>query len=429
VSRERILIISHRHPDLSLGGSELAAYAHWKELRRQGIEAMFLAGAAFQSGHVGTPFSARSADGREVLFHAPPVDHFRHSQPQRHIVYDDFRALLEHFAPTAVHFHHYVHLGLELVREVRRFGADLPIVMTLHEYLAVCNAQGQMLKTDGSLCRKAAPLDCHGCFPERSPQEFFMRELFIKSFLGLVDHFICPSQFLRDRYVAWGLPSDRMTVLENGLGLDSAAGSQGPADDRLSNRFLVLGQLSRRKGTLLLLDAVEALPKEIRERIRIELYGSMQYAEEDFKARVQRAQETLSPALRCCGPYFPENVDAILRSAGWVIVPSIWWENSPLVIQEAFRARRPVICSNIGGMAEKVQHGISGLHFMAGSAVELARCIQEAASSPGLLARLSAGTPQPPNIQQTVAKLLSLYRAGRDAASHAAAERTEPVGA
>ena len=50
----------------------------------------------------------------------------------------------------------------------------------------------------------------------------------------------------------------------------------------------------------------------------------------------------------------------------WVVVPSIWWENSPLVIQEAFLHGRPVICSDIGGMAEKVRHGVDGLHFRVG---------------------------------------------------------------
>ena len=52
-----------------------------------------------------------------------------------------------------------------------------------------------------------------------------------------------------------------------------------------------------------------------------------------------------------------------MSSVDWVVVPSIWWENSPLVIQEAFMHGRPVICSDIGGMAEKVNDGVDGLHF------------------------------------------------------------------
>jgi glycosyltransferase involved in cell wall biosynthesis len=93
-----------------------------------------------------------------------------------------------------------------------------------------------------------------------------------------------------------------------------------------------------------------------------------------------------------------------------VITPSIWWENSPLVIQEAFAARRPVICSNIGGMAEKVEHGVSGLHFRVGSASDLAARLEEAATHPGLWGALCNGLPEPPTIQETVDVLLGVYR-------------------
>ena len=55
--------------------------------------------------------------------------------------------------------------------------------------------------------------------------------------------------------------------------------------------------------------------------------------------------------------------------ANYVVVPSIWWENSPVVIQEAYAARRPVICSGIGGMAEKVIDGVTGLHVLARSSM------------------------------------------------------------
>jgi hypothetical protein len=165
MSEERVLIISHGHPDFSLGGGEVAAHLQWKELRRRGIETKLVARVADSPGHIGAPFFLRSADGMEVLFSPPPVNHFKHSQPHRRVVYEDFRALLERFQPTVVHFHHYVHLGLEMIREVRKYSRDTFIALTFHEFLAICNANGQMRKTNGALCHKAAPLDCHLCFP------------------------------------------------------------------------------------------------------------------------------------------------------------------------------------------------------------------------------------------------------------------------
>lgn len=406
----RILIISHGHPDFSAGGSETAAYAHWRELRRQGIEAMLICRVANSPGHAGTPFFSRSDDGLEVLFSPPAVDHFRHSQPQGKVIYEDFSALLKRFKPTVVHFHHYAHMGLELIREVRKFDNDVPVFLTLHEFLAICHAQGQMLKTNGTLCRRAAPIDCHLCFPEIPPQTFFMRELFIKSFLSLVDAFVCPSEFLRDRYIAWGVPEDKLVLLENGQPRHDKRSGEDPSDQSYERRFVLLGQISRRKGTLLLLEAIKLLPKTLRKSIKVELHGSAQYAEEGFQAKLERALLDLRGTVTLCGPYASRDVFGIIRRSGWVLVPSIWWENSPTVIQEAFTAGRPVICSDIGGMAEKVANGVNGIHFRVANAVDLAMRIEQCATNPGLWKQLCAGVPQPPAIHETVGTILDLYQ-------------------
>src|SRR5215469_8878729 len=161
MSDPRILIVAHGHPDFSLGGAEIAAHAHWAELRRRGIGAMLISRVSKSPGHPGATFFSRSPDGLDVLFSPPLVDHFRHTQQQGRVVYEDFRALLDQFRPTVVHFQHYAYVGLEVVREVRKYSADVPIIVTLHEYLAICYAHGQMVKTNGVLCQKAAPLDCH----------------------------------------------------------------------------------------------------------------------------------------------------------------------------------------------------------------------------------------------------------------------------
>src|ERR1044071_6965300 len=95
----------------------------------------------------------------------------------------------------------------------------------------------------------------------------------------------------------------------------------------------------------------------------------------------------------------------------WVVVPSIWWENSPLVIQEAFQHGRPVICSDIGGMAEKVTHGVNGLHFRRGDAHSLAAAMRRAVDTPGVCEKLRSGTPHVQPTPEHVACLSRHYRA------------------
>jgi glycosyltransferase involved in cell wall biosynthesis len=85
-------------------------------------------------------------------------------------------------------------------------------------------------------------------------------------------------------------------------------------------------------------------------------------------------------------------------------VPSVWWENSPVVIQEARRAGTPLIVSDIGGMAEKTEPGVDGLHFRRGSPVDLARAMLDAAD-PVLRAKLGATIRDAPGRAEFLASL------------------------
>ncbi len=122
------------------------------------------------------------------------------------------------------------------------------------------------------------------------------------------------------------------------------------------------GQLSVLKGVGVLLDAAEELRRRPPRggRVRIEIWGdaSNQPPELRTRDRAAVAGEPLGGELQ--RPYENDQVIGLMQRCHAVVVPSIWWENSPLVIQEAFMARRPVICSDIGGMAEKVRDGVDG---------------------------------------------------------------------
>ncbi len=81
-----------------------------------------------------------------------------------------------------------------------------------------------------------------------------------------------------------------------------------------------------------------------------------------------------------------------MSACDYVLVPSLWWENSPVVIQEAYAAKRPVICTGIGGMAEKVTNEVSGLHFRLNDHLDLVSAM-ERASEGDTFARLQLGLP------------------------------------
>ena len=132
-----------------------------------------------------------------------------------------------------------------------------------------------------------------------------------------------------------------------------------------------------------------------------------------FRAEFDAKLRAAEPLAQHLGPYDRAEVAGLMHGVDWVVVPSIWWENAPLVIHEARAAGRPVICSGIGGMAELVQDGVTGLHVPPGDAAALAEAMELAATDPGRWDRM-AGAARPASHAAFVDAHLGLYHALRD---------------
>ena len=127
------------------------------------------------------------------------------------------------------------------------------------------------------------------------------------------------------------------------------------------------------------------------------------------RAEVERRLQECRTVVSFNGPYENTEVIGLMQRCHAVLVPSIWWENSPLVIQEAFAARRPVICSDIGGMAEKVRDGVDGWHFRARSAGSLADLLRGLAEEPGRVVEVQTLRAKPAAASQTTNSTIELY--------------------
>jgi glycosyltransferase involved in cell wall biosynthesis len=376
---KRILVISHGHPDIKKGGAEVASYNFFKELESRGEDAFYLA-CSEQLPHGGTSFSAHNSS-REILFHTKIEDVFLYSNYVSRALWKEFKDLLEILSPDVIHFHHYVGMGIEALEVTRRTLANVKIVLTLHEYLAICHNKGLMIKTNSALCYRASPKDCSSCFPDKSPADFFLREKYLKRILNNVDKFVAPSNFLKNRYVEWGIDETKISVIENGLSTSTISTKLNiGGEDRI--RFAFFGQLNPNKGVEILLEAISKLPKKIQRKAIFDIYGAnLSFQPSLFQERISELLEKLKNIVSYHGAYEQNMMSKLISRTDWVIVPSTWWENSPMVIQEAFQHKVPVIVSDIGGMAEKVEHGKTGLHFMTGSSVDLVDVITYAVNN------------------------------------------------
>ncbi|QRM30271.1 glycosyltransferase family 4 protein [Microvirga sp. VF16] len=412
----RILIVSHGHPSFSLGGAEIAAYNLHKGLNRVGgAESRFFARVGHPvARHSGTALmSLRQTEG-EFLYHADEYDHFLISNRNTEEIERDFLRVLRDLKPDVVHFHHFIGLGLEMIYAVRQALPDCVIVITFHEFLSICNHHGQMVKTGGTkLCHRASPSDCNACFPEISPARFLRREHFIRGLLDVADYFVSPSQFLVDRYVDWGLDRSRFIVIENGLDIaEPAAPRPLPQRTGRRSRFGYFGQITQFKGVDILLDAVTCIPDSVwGDDAQLMIFGgNLERQPEPFQEKIRKLVERAGPRVRFYGSYQNSEMPRLMRSIDWTIIPSIWWENSPIVIQESFFHGRPMICSNIGGMAEKITDGVNGLHFRVGSSQDLVDRMTEALTTPKLWENLRAGIGQPITYEECARQHLELYQ-------------------
>jgi glycosyltransferase involved in cell wall biosynthesis len=152
------------------------------------------------------------------------------------------------------------------------------------------------------------------------------------------------------------------------------------------------------------------LRAEQRARCELVLYGPARH-----EPRYQADLESRAKAVgaRLAGALDREDVARVLASTDLLVVPSLWFENAPLVIVEAIASKTPLLVSDAGGMAELVEPGVSGYHFKMGEEVELARELARAIDEPARLAALYQRPVALPTFAEHVDRVLDRYAAAR----------------
>jgi glycosyltransferase involved in cell wall biosynthesis len=378
----KTLFICHNHPSLHPGGSEVFSHALFEELgQRDGHEVFYLActNGIHRKPNPGTPFLAVNGAANELLLWSANFDRFMLSQVDLSGLMPEFARLLRELEPDVIHFHHVLLIGVEALKVARDRVPGARIVVTLHDYYPICHHNGQMIRANSNeLCEKSSPQACNRCFPDLGSDQFLTREVHIKQFFSLVDRFVAPSEFLRQRFVDWGLDEARIEVIRNGSA--RPASSSPVLADSGGDECVVFGffgNISEAKGIHVLLDAVDELRGRGEHAFTVHIHGKPWFQTDEFLTSLEARLGASDGRLKHHGVYRREELPQLLTTVDCVLVPSIWWENDPLVIQEAMWAGRPVICADIGGMAEAVRPGIDGLHFRARDASSLADSMGE----------------------------------------------------
>jgi glycosyltransferase involved in cell wall biosynthesis len=414
----RVLVISLFHPELIRGGAQQIAYEHFQELQQTpGVEPTLLAStdstypALFKSGACITGFDNRPS---EFLFLMQDYDYWWHKTSSPRMV-AAFTTFLHEIQPDIIHFHHFFTFGIDFLTLTRAERPGAKIIFTFHEFMAICAANGQMVRlTDNSLCTRASAVRCHQCFPDHPPETFLLRRMWMLRHLAAVDSFSCPSQFMLKFYEDFGIPAAKLHHIPNG---QRRYGALQPAGAAKKNRFGFFGQILDHKGVHILLRAVSLLRAQNFTDFTVQINGgNIKWASAPVREEIETFMESeslLPPDQKIVtfnGPYHTENLAARMAQIDWVVVPSTWWEIFGLVISEAWMFGKPVIAPNHGGPAERITHNQTGLIFEHSDPTALSEILHRAATEKNLWQKLRANLPEPPGRAEMVAGFLGLYR-------------------
>jgi glycosyltransferase involved in cell wall biosynthesis len=455
----KILLVSHRFPPEGAAGTETYTANLAAGLSRRG-HAVSVLSAAKDIGSPDLSVRRRDHEGIPVeevvnnLFHRDFRETWDH--PRIDAIFGE---RLDRDRPEIVHVQHLLYLSAGCVEAARSRG--IPVVFTLHDYWLQCPRFGQRLHPDGAVCDRIDFARCGTCLPsfkwaQTSAQrrvgaaiagvrsatgidlgpiarrtadalarggapsfvpppaelaaatakeaEARSRALFDR-IVPAVDLFLAPSRFLRERFVReWGIPEAKIEHLRFGMDL---AAFRAHARTRSPNvRVAFVGSLIAAKGPHVLLEAWKRIPAELRARGSLALHGPALH-EPEYVARLEAL--AAEAGARILGPLERDEVPRALASIDLLVVPSVWFENAPLVIAEALAARTPLLVSDLGGMSELVEEGRGGWRFRVGDAEDLARRLGEVLADPTRLARL-APAAEPPTFEEHLAAVEARYR-------------------
>lgn len=418
-----ILKIIHGYPPNYNAGSEVYSQSICNELSKTHKVSVFT-----REENVYAPcFSIRKElinDNLTLYFVNNPQgkDGYRHQQMD-----NNFADLLKKLNPDVAHVGHLNHLSTGLIDELNTL--KIPIIFTLHDFWLMC-PRGQFLTrsigTDNNfkVCNKQedkkCATDCYSVYfsgiVENKNNEIgnwqnwvHNRMLETKAIINKVNLFIAPSNYLRDRFINdFNVPADKIVYLDYGFPTEYLTQTE-KSKEKTVYTFGYIGTHIPAKGVNILIEAF----KQIEEKAALKIFGR---SNGQSTNALREMAKTSKNKIEFEGEYINHNLaNDVFSNVDCIVVPSIWGENSPLVIHEAQACKVPVITADFGGMKEYVQHNINGLLFEHRNTKALAEQLKFAVLNPEKMKQLGekgylySENGNVPNIQEHCIELEKIY--------------------
>ena len=366
-----ILKIIHGYPLNYNAGSEVYSQSICNELSKQHKVSVFTR----EENPYMPCFTIRHQKEKENLdfyFVNNPQgkDGYRHKEMD-----ENFAQLIKTIKPDIAHIGHVNHLSTGIIDELNK--QNIPIVYTLHDFWLMC-PRGQFLtrsigkENNFQLCsgqkdQKCAN-DCYKVYFSGREELYEIenkswsnwinkRMVETKAIVNKVDLFIAPSNYLRDRFVnEFNVPENKIVYLDYGFPTEYLTQTEKKKESA-NFTFGYIGTHIPAKGINQLIEAFS----KIQEPATLKIFG--RHNGQSTNALKLLAAKSKNK-IEFEGEYVNHNLaNDVFSKVDCIVVPSIWAENSPLVIHEAQACKVPVITADYGGMKEYVKHNINGLLF------------------------------------------------------------------
>lgn len=353
------------------------------------------------------------------------------------------RQIIDELKPDIVHVTHLINHTAVLLEITRELG--IPTYATLTDFFGFC-LNNKLEAANGDLCQGPSPsrsncLACHlkairryssakswvrfAAFPELAPfivrltrlaeqlpgyrssrlaqliediaeRPAILMERYNRSYKAAVS----PTRFLENAYRNNRLNTPLHTIW---FGIDI---DRSPKPQRPKGRLPVIafiGQIAPHKGADILVEAFRRLPPGSAE---LRIYGP----EDLDRAYMAKLKASASGApISFLGTFAQDAMADILTDIDLLVIPSRWYENSPLVLLNALATHTPVLIADVAGMTEFVEEGVNGCYFQRGSVDDLEAKLRALLKEPDTLARLSETTRYDRTIEVMARDTFQLY--------------------
>jgi glycosyltransferase involved in cell wall biosynthesis len=335
-----------------------------------------------------------------------------------------FDRFLDEVRPDLVHVHHLTCLSTSMIEVARRRG--IPVVMTFHDYWMVCLRGQRIRPEDLGICDTLDRERCLTCLnrlwphllPLGGPRSLIDRlrqrppslrklaawETHVRRMLDACQALTAPARFHRERFIEWGIAEQRLFLVPYGFAKDSLRGE--PRGRKPVGHIGFIGSVIPSKGVHILCAAFNRLG---RRDLVLHIHGEPLnfHGDTGYAARLQALIDG-NLDVRFHGRYENRDVAAILAGLDVLVVPSVWWENSPLTVREGALAGLTVIASRLGGLEEAVQEGVA-LGFRGGDPEDLARVLSRVLAEPQLRDEMSRKGDLVCDLETSVGRMEEIY--------------------